>query len=68
MNLARARYGDVEVDELGVVVVTGPEGDGKADLPQGAGRTVADPGERLGGAEPCMGHVELAKCLHGKHI
>ena len=32
-----ADAGDVEVDQPGAVVVARAEGDGKADLPQGAG-------------------------------
>ena len=58
------RSGDVEIDELGALVVVGPESDGKEDLPRGAGRIIADHGERLGGAESAMGHVKQAECLH----
>ena len=53
-----ANAGDVKVDELYAVVVAGVEGDGEADLPQGAGGAINDPGEGLGGAEPAMGHVK----------
>ena len=35
--------GDVEVDQLGAVVVACPEGHGEADLPQGAGRASTNP-------------------------
>ena len=37
-----ADAGDVEVEQLGAVVVTCAEGDGEADLPQGAGGAATD--------------------------
>ena len=60
--------GDVEVDELSAVVVASLEGDGEADLLQGAGGTAAALGERLGGTESAMGHVKQAKRLCGEHV
>ena len=44
----QADVGDVEVDELGVVVVACPEGDREADLPNRDRGAVGDSGERLG--------------------
>ncbi len=44
----QANVGDVEVDELGAVVVACPEGDRKADLPDRDRGAVGDSGERLG--------------------
>ena len=37
-----ADAGDVEVDQLGAVVVARAEGDGEVDLPQGAGGTATN--------------------------
>ena len=38
-----ADAGDVEVDQLGAVVVARAEGDGEADLPQRVGSAAANP-------------------------
>ena len=38
----QANVGDVEVDELGAVVVALPEGDWKANLPYGNSGTISD--------------------------
>ena len=38
-----ADAGDVEVDQLGAVIVTRAEGDRKADLPQGVGGADTSP-------------------------
>ena len=40
--------GNVEVDELGMVVLALPEGDREADLPYWSGGAVSDSRERLG--------------------
>ena len=63
-----ANVRDVEVDELGAVVLVFAEGDWEADLPQGAGGVINDPRERLGGAEPAVGHMKQAECFHGEDI
>ena len=60
--------GDVEVDQLGAVVLPSTKGDRKVYLPQGAGGPAADPGERLGGAEMAIRHVKQAESFHGEHI
>ena len=44
----QANVSDVEVDELGAVVVTCPEGDREVDLPNRDRGAVSDSGERLG--------------------
>ena len=59
---------DVEVDELGAVVVTGTKGDREAYLPQGAGGADADSRERLGGVEPAVWYVKQAESFHGEHV
>ena len=53
--------GDVEVDELGVVVVARAKGDGEAYLPQRSGRALDHPRERLGGEELVVRHLKRSK-------
>ena len=59
---------DVEVDELGVVVVACLEGDREADLPNRDRGAVGDSGERLGWLKLAVGHLEIVECFHGRDI
>ena len=38
----KANVGNVELDELGTIVLALSEGDGEADLPYRGGRTISD--------------------------
>ena len=53
-----ANVSDVEVDELGAVVVACPEGDREADLPYRGGSAVGHSGEGLGGLKLIVWHLE----------
>ena len=55
----QANVGDVEVDELGAVVVACPKGDREADLPNRDRGAVGDSGERLGWLKLAVGHWRL---------
>ena len=55
----QANVSDVEVDELGAVVVACPEGDREADLPNRDRGAVGDTGERLGLLKPAVGTWRL---------
>ena len=59
---------DVEVDELGAVVVACPEGDREADLPNRDRGAVGDSGERLGRLKLAVGHLEIVECFHGQDV
>ena len=61
-NVWQANVGDVEVDELGAVVVACPEGDREADLPNRDGAPVGDSGERLGWLKLIVRHLEVEPC------
>ena len=61
----QADVGDVEVDELGAVVVAPAEGDRKADLPYWCGGTVSHSSKRLGWLEVLIGHLEALECVSG---
>ena len=54
----QANVSDVEVNELGAVVVPCPEGDREADLPNRDRGAVGDSGERLGWLKLVVGHLE----------
>ena len=60
--------GDVEVNELGAVVVAGPEGDREADLLDWDCGTVGDSRERLGRLELIIGHLEIIERLNGHDV
>ena len=60
--------GDVEVDELGMVVVALPEGDQEADLPYRGGGAVGDSGERLGWLKLIVRHLEIVECFDRQDI
>ena len=64
----QANVGDVEVDELGAVVVTCPEGDRKADLPNRDRGAVGDSGEGLGWLKLTVGHLEIVERFHGQDV
>ena len=64
----QANVGDVEVDELGAVVVACPEGDGEADLPNRDCGAVGDSRERLGWLKLVVGHLEIVECFHGQDV
>ena len=57
--------GDVEVDELGAVVVALPEGDREADLPYRGGGAIGNSRERLGRLELIIWHLKVVKHLDG---
>ena len=61
----QANVGDVEVDELGAVLVMFAEGDREADLPNRDRGAVFDSGERLGWLKLVVGHLEIVECFHG---
>ena len=70
MNLASAEVwqtdvSDVEVDELGAVVVARPKGDREADLPNRNRGAIGDSGERLGWLKLVVRHLEIVKHLDG---
>ena len=60
--------GDVEVDELGVVVVACLEGDREADLPNWNCGAIGDSGERLGWLKLIVRHLEIVECLYGQDV
>ena len=60
--------GDVEVDELGAVVVARPEGDREADLPNRNHGAIGDSGERLGWLKLTVGYLEIVECFHGQDV
>ena len=64
----QANVGDVEVDELGAVVVARPEGDREADLPNWNCGAVGDSGERLGWLKLIVRHLEIVECLYGQDV
>ena len=64
----QANVGDVEVDELGAVVVACPEGDREADLPNRDRGAIGDFGERLGWLKLVVGHLEIVECFHGQGV
>ena len=64
----QANVGDVKVDELGAVVVTRPEGDREADLPNRDRGAVGDSGERLGWLKLIVGHLEIVECFHEQDV
>ena len=57
--VGQANVGDVEVDELSLVVFALSEGDGEADLPYRGGGAVSDSGERLGRLKLIVWHLKL---------
>ena len=64
----QADVSDVEVNELGVVVVAGPEGDREAELPDWNCGAVGHSKEGLGGLQLIIWHLEAVKRLDGKNI
>ena len=64
----QANVSDVEVDELGAVVVACPKGDREADLPSRDRGAVGDTGERLGWLKLAVGHLEVVERLHGQDV
>ena len=63
-----ANAGDVEVDELGAVVVARAEGNREADLPNRDGGAIGDSRERLGWLKLVVGHLEIVECFHGQDV
>ena len=55
----QATVSDIEVDELGAVVVACPEGDWEADLPNRDRGAVSDTGEGPGWLKLALGHLEV---------
>ena len=55
--------GDVEVNELSVVVFALSKGDREADLPYRCGRTVGDSREGLGRLKLIIRHLEIIECF-----
>ena len=64
----QANVGDVEVDELGAVVVARPEVDREADLPNRNRGAIGDSGERLGWLKLIVRHLEIVECLYGQDV
>ena len=64
----QVNVGDVEVNELGAVVVARPEGDREANLPNQDRGAIGDTGERLGWLKLAIGHLEDVKCFHGCRV
>ena len=59
---------DVEVDELGAVVVACPEGDREADLPDRDRGAIGDSGERLGWLKLAVGHLKIVERFHRQDV
>ena len=57
--------GDVEVDELGAVVVACPEGDREANRPDRNCGAIGNSGERLGWLKLIVWHLEIVERLDG---
>jgi len=64
----QADVSDVEVNELGAVVVALPEGDRKADLPNRNRGAIGDSGERLGWLKLIVRHLEIVECLYRQDV
>ena len=64
----QANVRDVEVDELGAVVVACPEGDREANLPDRDRGAVGDSGERLGWLKLTVGYLEIVERFHGQDV
>ena len=64
----QANVGDVEVDELGAVVVACPEGDREEDLPNRDRGAVGDSGERLGWLKLVVGHLKVVEHVDGQDV
>ena len=64
----QANVGDVEVDELGVVVVACVEGDREVNLPDRDRGAVGDSGERLCWLKLIVGHLEIVERFHGQDV
>ena len=64
----QANVGDVEVNELGAVVVACPEGDREADLPNRDRGAVSDTREGLGWLKLVIGHLEIVERFHGQDV
>ena len=60
--------GDVEVDELGVVVVALSEGDREADLPYRGGGTIGNSLEELGRLEMIVWDLKVVEHLDGQDV
>ena len=64
----QANLGDVEVDELGTVVVVMSEGDREADLPYRGGGAVSNSEKRLGRLELIIWHLKVVEHLDEQHV
>ena len=64
----QANVGDVEVDELGAVVVACPKGYREADLPNRDRGAVGDSRERLGWLKLIVRHLEIVEHLYGQDV
>ena len=64
----QANVSDVEVDELGAVVVARPEADRDADLPNRDHGAVGDSGERLGWLKLTVGYLKIVECFHRQDV
>ena len=64
----QADVGDVEVDELSVVVVVLSEGDREANLPYRGGGAVGPSREGLGGLKLIVWHSKVVECLDGQDV
>ena len=60
--------GDVEVNELSVVVVAFAEGDREADLPYRVCGTVGHSRERIGRLKLVVGHLETVERVDGQDV
>ena len=60
--------GDVEVDELGAVVVALPEGGRKADLPYRCAGAISHSSKGLGGLMLIMWHLKVVERLDGQDV
>ena len=64
----QANVGDIEVNELGAVVVALPKGDRKENLPDRDCGAIGDSGERLGWLKLVIGHLEVVEHFHGQDV
>ena len=60
--------GDVEVDELGLVVIAITEGDRETNLTYRGGGAVSHSLERLGGLKLIIWYLKAVECLDGLDI
>ena len=59
---------DVDVHQLGAIVIPRAKGDREADLPQGVSSSTAHPCEGLAETEPFERHMKKAESFHEEQV